>query len=188
MPERANAPATDLTWHDARAYCRWLTDNWREAGRIGPGEVVRLPTEPEWELAARGGRADPGSEAMVYPWGVAWKADAANSEEAGFNMPCAVGLFPAGASPYGCLDMAGQVWEWTATLWGDDMTMPNFRYPYADDGREDPDSGPSVRRVLRGGCFSSNRAKANCTYRGSLEPDGFWRGNGFRIVVAEARG
>ena len=143
---------------------------------------MRLPTEPEWERAARGDQID-GGEAIVYPWGQAWDPGAAKSEESGLNAQCAVGLFPAGASPYGCLDMAGQIWEWTTTLWGDDMATPRFRYPYADDGREQVEAGPSIRRVLRGGCFSSTRLKACCTYRGSLEPDGFWRGNGFRIVV-----
>lgn len=186
LPERGNAPATDLTWHDARAYCAWLTQRWRREGRIAGTEVVRLPTEPEWERAARGEQRDGGSE-IVYPWGREWKPDAANSEESGLNAQCAVGLFPAGASPYGCLDMAGQVWEWTSTLWGDDMATPSFRYPYAEDGREDPAAGPAIRRVLRGGCFSSTSLKACCTYRGSLEPDGFWRGNGFRIVVSTDR-
>jgi iron(II)-dependent oxidoreductase len=66
------------------------------------------------------------------------------------------------------------------------MATPHFAYPYLDDGREALDAGPSIRRVLRGGCFSSGKLKACCTYRGSLEPDGFWRGNGFRIVVAKA--
>lgn len=183
LAERANAPATDLTWHDARAYCDWLTQGWRTEGRIAADDVVRLPTEPEWERASRGDQGDGGSH-IVYPWGRDWNPAAANSEESGLNAQCAVGLFPAGASPYGCLDMAGQVWEWTTTLWGDDMATPTFRYPYADDGREDPDAGPTIRRVLRGGCFSSTSLKACCTYRGSLEPDGFWRGNGFRIVVS----
>lgn len=182
IAERRNAPATDLTWRDARAYCDWLTLRWREDGRIASTERVRLPTEPEWERAARGDQTD-GGEAIVYPWGKTWDPGAANSEESGLNAQCAVGLFPAGASPYGCLDMAGQIWEWTTTLWGDDMAVPGFRYPYADDGREQVEAGPSIRRVLRGGCFSSTRLKACCTYRGSLEPDGFWRGNGFRIVV-----
>ncbi len=184
-PARRNAPATDLTWHDARAYCDWLTAEWRAEGRIGADQRVRLPTEPEWERAARGDQPDGGDE-IVYPWGRGWNSDAANSEESGFNAPAAVGLFPAGQSPYGCLDMAGQVWEWTTTLWGDDMATPSFTYPYADDGREDPDAGPAIRRVLRGGCFSSTSLKACCSYRGSLEPNGFWRGNGFRIVVAPA--
>lgn len=182
--DRRNAPATDLTWHDARAYCGWLTLRWRDEGRIGADEIVRLPTEPEWERAARGDQPDVDGDRIVYPWGSVWQGDAANSEEAGFNNTCAVGLFPKGRSIYGCYDMAGQVWEWCTTLWGDDMATPDFKYPYRDDGREVPEAGPSVRRVLRGGCFSSGLQKACCTYRGSLEPDGFWRGNGFRIVVA----
>jgi len=181
--DRRNAPATDLTWRDACAYCAWLTGLWRGEGRIGAGESVRLATEPEWERAARGDQPDRG-DVVVYPWDGPWNAAAANSEETGFNDTCTVGLFPAGRSPYGCLDMAGQVWEWTTTLWGEDMGTPSFAYPYRDDGREDPGAAASIRRVLRGGCFSSGPAKACCTYRGSLEPDGFWRGNGFRIVVA----
>lgn len=186
--DRQNAPATDLTWHDARAYCDWLTVRWRGEGRIAADEAVRLPTEPEWERAARGDQPDAGDEVIVYPWGSRWIDDAANSEEAGFNTTCTVGLFPKGRSPYGCHDMAGQVWEWGTTLWGEDMGTPSFRYPYADDGREAADAAPSIRRVLRGGCFSSGKLKANCTYRGSLEPAGFWRGNGFRIVVATTKG
>lgn len=175
---RANHPATDLTWHDARAYCGWLTSEWRREGRISSTEVVRLPTEREWEAAARG------PEGRIWPWGDQWAPEHANDEETGFNDICAVGLFPEGASPFGCLDMAGQCWEWCTTLWGDDMTTPGFAFPWADDGRESLGAAPQVRRVLRGGCFSSGRAKANGVYRGSLEPHGFWRGNGFRIVVA----
>lgn len=185
--DRRNAPATDLTWHDARAYCDWLTTRWRGEGRIAADEAVRLPTEPEWERAARGDQPDASDEVIIYPWGSSWIDDAANSEEAGFNNTCTVGLFPKGRSPYGCYDMAGQVWEWGTTLWGEDMGTPSFQYPYADDGREALDAAPSIRRVLRGGCFSSGKLKANCTYRGSLEPNGFWRGNGFRIVVAKTR-
>lgn len=178
QPERANHPATDLTWHEARAYCDWLTLQWRAGGQIAAHETVRLPTEREWEAAARG----PGG--LLYPWGDAWAAEHANDEETGFNDICAVGLFPEGAAPSGCLDIAGQVWEWCTTLWGADMTAPSFRFPWADDGREALDAALQIRRVLRGGCFSSGQAKANGVYRGSLEPDGFWRGNGFRIVVA----
>ncbi|WP_353476682.1 SUMF1/EgtB/PvdO family nonheme iron enzyme (plasmid) [Salipiger sp. H15] len=176
-PERASHPATDLTWHDARAYCAWLTEGWRAEGRIAAGETVRLPTEREWEAAARG------AGGLAYPWGREWAPEHANDEETGFNDICTVGLFPEGASPFGCLDMAGQAWEWCTTLWGSDMTAPGFAFPWADDGREALDAAPDVRRVLRGGCFSSGRLKANGIYRGSLEPNGFWRGNGFRVVV-----
>lgn len=181
LPERANAPAVDLTWHDARACCAWLTTRWRAEGRIAAQDIVRLPTEPEWEYAARG--AQPDSDGIVYPWSGAWHALRCNSEEAGLNDTCAVGLFPAGASWCGAEDMAGNIWEWCSTLWGEDMAAPRFRYPYAADGREAAPAGPRIRRVLRGGCFSSGREKACCTYRGSLEPDGFWRGNGFRVAV-----
>ncbi|OHE93853.1 serine/threonine protein kinase [Colletotrichum orchidophilum] len=182
--ERSNAPATDLTWHDARAYCQWLTRRWREENKISSREHVRLPTEPEWERAARGDQQESDTEGLVFPWGTHWQEDAANSDETGFNTTCAVGLFPKGRSPYGCYDMAGHVWEWCSTLWGEDMATPAFQYPWRDDGRESPDDPDHIRRVLRGGCFSSPKLKANCTYRGSLEPSGFWRGNGFRVVVA----
>lgn len=184
-PERANMPAVDLTWHDARAFCDWLGEAWRRAGRIAPGEVVRLPTEREWERAARGDQPEPAS-GVVHPWGLSWDDDRANGETTGLNDTCAVGLFPRGRSPHGCHDMAGQVWEWCLTLWGEDMARPSFAYPWRDDGREALDAPDRVRRVLRGGCFSSGPAKANASYRGSLEANGFWRGNGFRIVVARA--
>lgn len=180
--ERANAPAVDLTWHDARACCVWLTAAWRASGKIRPDELVRLPTEPEWEYAARG--AQPDRDAHIYPWRGAWQPDRENSEETGFNDTCTVGMFPKGRSDCGCDDMGGQVWEWTSTLWGEDMATPSWKYPYADDGRENAEAGPTIRRVLRGGCFSSGKEKACCTYRGSLEPNGFWRGNGFRVVVS----
>lgn len=184
-PERQNAPATDITWHDARAYCTWLTNRWHSDGIITLEEQVRLPSEPEWERAARGDQKSTGGDRPAYPWDTTWQDGAANSEETGLNRTCAVGLFPKGRSPYGCYDMAGHVWEWCTTLWGEDMTTPSFPYPWKDDDREDLDAPEQVRRVLRGGCFSSPKIKANCTYRGSLEPSGFWRGNGFRIVVCK---
>jgi len=181
-PERANAPATDLTWHDAQAYCAWLTARWRQQGLLAECETIRLPTEMEWERAARGTQpAVPG--AVCYPWSAAWEAGRSNSAELGLNATTAVGLCPAGRSAYGAEDMAGGIWEWTTTLWGQDMANPSFTYPYRNDGREDLSADDTIRRVLRGGCFSSNRMKACCSYRGSLEPNGFWRGNGFRIVL-----
>lgn len=176
-PERQNVPATDLTWHDARAYCSWVTDRWRASGKIDRREQVRLPNEAEWERAARGGRD-------LYPWGRQWEDDAANGEEAGLGTICSVGLFPRGRSPDGCHDMAGNIWEWCTTLWGEDMSTPFFKYPWRPDEREALNSSETMRRVLRGGCFLSPKTKANCVYRGSLEPSGSWRGNGFRIVVA----
>ncbi|HHY88556.1 MAG TPA: formylglycine-generating enzyme family protein [Chloroflexi bacterium] len=184
QPERANMPATSLTWYDAAAYCRWLTGEWRREGRIGPQDVVRLPTEAEWERAARGG---PHGErgGLLYPWGAEWDDDACSSLETGFNDTCAVGMFPRGASACGCLDMSGQVWEWVSTIFGPDARVPAYPYPYdGSDGREAPEAPDHVRRVLRGGSFASPFDKVTCTYRGSLEPVGYWRGDGFRVVVA----
>ncbi|MBB4122597.1 formylglycine-generating enzyme family protein [Martelella radicis] len=178
LAERASHPATDLSWHDARAYCTWLTALWRRQDRIASDEVVRLPDEREWEAAARG------PHGKLYPWGNDWAPEHANGEETGFNDICAVGLFPEGRSDFGCEDMAGQAWEWCTTLWGPDMSRPDYAFPWADDGREALDAPANIRRVLRGGCFSSPDWKANGVYRGSLEPAGSWRGNGFRIVVS----
>lgn len=94
-------------------------------------------------------------------------------------------MFSSGRSPFGCYDMAGQVWEWCSTLWGEDMSTPSLQYAYqVEDGREDAGGHEAIRRVIRGGCFSSGRLKVSASYRGSLEPAGFWRGNGFRVVVA----
>jgi iron(II)-dependent oxidoreductase len=183
-PCKQNSPATDVTWHDAVAYCGWLTSLWRANKTIGEDEQVRLPSEPEWEKAASSGRNSFDLAGCLYPWGTEWRNDASNSEETGLNSPCAVGLFSKGASSYGCHDMTGNIWEWCSTLWGEDMATPSFSYPWQDDGREAAEASPSLRRVLRGGCFSSGRMKANCTYRGSLEPSGYWRGNGFRVVVS----
>ncbi|KAG5759395.1 hypothetical protein H9Q69_009322 [Fusarium xylarioides] len=183
-PYTQNEPATDLTWHDARAYCQWLTQKWRETGKIKPDETVQLPSEPQWERASRGGQCESQAGQNIYSWGTNFSTSLSNCEELALNNKCAVGLFPHSSSPYGCYDMTGQVWEWCTTLWGDDMATPTFKYPWSSsDGREDLDADASIRRVLRGGCFSSGQAKATCTYRGSLEPTGFWRGNGFRIVV-----
>jgi iron(II)-dependent oxidoreductase len=181
---RQNFPATDVTWHDAVAYCGWLTSRWRANGTIGEDEQVRLPSEPEWEKAASSGRNTLDLAGCLYPWGTERRSEASNSEETGLNQPCAVGLFPKGASFHGCHDMTGNIWEWCTTLWGEGMATPSFGYPWQDDGREATEASPSLRRVLRGGCFSSGRLKANCTYRGSLEPGGYWRGNGFRVVVS----
>ncbi|KXH61891.1 serine/threonine protein kinase [Colletotrichum nymphaeae SA-01] len=160
-PERLNAPATDLTWHDARAYCQWLTERWRKEEKISPSEHVRLPSEPEWERAAKGNHDETGTERLVFPWGSNRQEDAANGDETGFNTTCAVGLFPKGRSPYGCYDMAGHVWEWCSTLWGENMATPAFHYPWRGDGRESLDASDHSRRVLRGGCFSSTKFKAN---------------------------
>ncbi len=183
--ERRNYPAVNLTWHDAVAFCDWLTEKWQMEGKIRRDEIVRLPSEAEWEYAARGKIiSQPGM--LIYAWGSGWQDDYCNTQELGLNDTCAVGLFPQNESAFGCRDMNGMVWEWNSTLWGTNPKTPDFPYPYdPNDGRENSMHAPdNIRRCMRGGSFGSTADHATCCYRGGLEPIGFWRGDGFRIVVS----
>jgi formylglycine-generating enzyme required for sulfatase activity len=181
-PERANYPVVYVSWHDAQAYCDWLTQVWRAEGKITAGEIVRLPTEAEWEKAARG------TDGRIWPWGNEWDETRCNSSETGINRTTAAGLFPTGASPYGCLDMAGSAWEWTSSLYGHiarNKVVVDFGYPYnRDDGRENPEADNDWLRVMRGGAFFSSRDYARCAYRRRGNPSGVWYNYGFRIVVS----
>jgi formylglycine-generating enzyme required for sulfatase activity len=162
-----NEPAVWVSWAEALEFCRWLTTRWREEGQIPADWTVSLPSEPEWEKAARG------TDGWRFPWGNEESvAGRANVDEAGINRPSAVGCFPGGRSPYGCEEMSGNVWEWTRSAWG--------KYPYmARDGREEL----SVKelRVLRGGAFYEQLLVASFRYRDHF----LYRSVdvGFRVVV-----
>ena len=168
----ANHPVVSVSWLDAQEFCRWLTVEWRKCGKIGPDEIVRLSTEAEWEKAASWDE-DKGKK-RIYSWGDDPDPGKANVSETGIGGTCAVGIFPAGASPYGCLDMAGNVWEWT-------QSKPE-KYPYKLDKREELDR--DSRRVLRGGAWGSSEGSARCAYRDGNRP--VFRGGsvGLRVVVA----
>jgi formylglycine-generating enzyme required for sulfatase activity len=203
----ANEPVARVSWREARRFCQWLTGRWRERGLLAEGWSVRLPSEAEWEKAARGGaevprtphtqRADegdagvrpPGLELVrnrqpdrAFPWGEDFDQSRANTGETGVERTSAVGCFRTGASRYGCEDMAGNVWEWTRSLWGEDWQKPRFSYPYVpDDGRENPTAPDKTLRVLRGGAFDGGATRARCSARGRILPvlrDGFI---GFRV-------
>jgi formylglycine-generating enzyme required for sulfatase activity len=164
-------PVVNVSWHDAMAYCRWLSEV--------TGKSIMLPSEAQWEKAARGDR-----DQRAYPWDAKWDETKSNNAELEINDSTPVGIFPEGISPCGCLDMSGNVGEWTISLWGKE-DKPKFIYPYyARDGREDLQADDNYRRVLRGGAFFDDRDNTRCAARGRLWPDVRNWGNGFRVVVS----
>jgi formylglycine-generating enzyme required for sulfatase activity len=166
--ELSDHPVVNVSWEDAMAYCLWLSEV--------SGRAYRLPTEAEWEKAARG------TDRRIYPWGNDWDKTRANTQEAGIGATTPVGQYsPAGDSPYGLADMAGDVWEWTQSLWGRDFEKPDFKYPYdSADGREDLEA--EGLRVLRGGSWNNDRYFARCAARVEYILDLRNVNLGFRLV------
>jgi formylglycine-generating enzyme required for sulfatase activity len=161
-------PVVYVSWHDAVAYCEWLSEV--------TGKPYRLPSEAEWGKGARG------TDGRIYPWGDQWDAQRCNSREGDLYDTTPVGAYPQGASPYGLLDMAGNVWEWTRSLWGEVWKEPDFSYPYDHaDGREDLQA--KSLRVLLGGAFSDDQRLVRCACRYRINP--IYRSNlfGFRVVA-----
>lgn len=178
----ANWPVVRVSLEDAHAFCRWLTRRWREKGLLEEGWEIRVPSEAEWEKAARG------SDDRHYPWGNDPDPDRANCAETGIGEVSPVGCFPGGASPFGCEEMSGNVWEWTRSLWGAGSGDPVFRYPYDPaDGREDQSAPPEVFRVLRGGPFLVASRHVRSSYRGRAQADGWNEFIGFRVLAAPVR-
>jgi formylglycine-generating enzyme required for sulfatase activity len=171
-----NHPVVQVIWKDAQAFCDWLN---REHGASLPrGLVFRLPTEAEWEKAARG------ADGRIYPWGNTFDPQNCNAEPSGVGRTTPVGLYsPKGDSPFGCADMSGNVWEWTASLWGKDAAKPTYGYPYTPrDGRENQKATDDVLRILRGGSFLSNAAAVRAAVRGGSY--GAYVVIGFRVALA----
>jgi formylglycine-generating enzyme required for sulfatase activity len=137
-------PVVWISWNDAVAYCRRLSET--------TGKSYGLPSEAEWEKGARG------TDGHIYPWGNQW--DATRCHIGGGTT--SINAYPEGASPYGLLDMADNVWEWTRSLWGKGWN-PDFKYPYnPEDGRENLKASEGTGRVLRGGAFLSSPGRRRC--------------------------
>ncbi len=201
---RERHPAVEISWHDALALCAWLTEHWRARGLLPREWRVGLPSEAEWEKAARGGVLVPlspviqdvrtgvhhliGDVPMIvnpaparrYPWGDVFHAGAANVMGLGVNRSVPVGSGRGGESPYGCLDMAGNVWEWTRSAFA--------AYPYvSNDGREDLALIDGVEgRVLRGGSFRQPARCATTSFRDWLDPLRRNRDCGVRLALLSA--
>ncbi len=189
-------PAVYVTWYDAVAYCKWLDEKlktaapnrkgsneaeenfWRglESGRL----TVTLPSEAEWEKAARGGLPPPlgrgaGGEVRNFPWGEDVNLDKVNGNMV-IGRTSAVGAFPLGKSPYDLQDMSGNVWEWTRS------NYKNYEYD-PKDGRENMEAEKNVARVLRGGAYDSVGVNLRCAFRFGLSPYYRYHDFGFRCVV-----
>jgi toxoflavin biosynthesis protein ToxD len=158
--DTGNHPVTGVNRVDAEAYIKWLSDRTKLQ--------YRLPTEAEWERAARG------DDGRVYPWGNTFDPWRCNTAESAKRGTTAVGFYsPGGDSLTGCVDMVGNVWEWTSSIF-----MP---YPYRpDDGREE--RKPGSKYVIRGGAWYYTRKLARCSAREGMFPEHQSPSIGFRIA------
>jgi formylglycine-generating enzyme required for sulfatase activity len=177
-----NHPVVGVSWYEAVAYAHWLSERLTARGELKPAEVIRLPTEAEWEKAARGGltldrrRARPNPmPTRRYPWGDAFFPSVCNTAESNLGRTTPVGMFPDGESPYKVEGMSGNVMEWCSSR--------STAYAYnPHDGRELLGGGDRAYRVSRGGAWPFNANSARCAYRHWNHPD--FRGNmiGLRVI------
>jgi len=179
-----NQPVVGVNWYEVMAYCAWLQQQWSVSGQpfaVAGGPVytllanrnwqVRLPTEAEWEKAAGW---DPATQRKrVYAWGNMWDKTKANVDN-NIGQPSAVGIFPAGASACGAMDMTGNVWEWTLSQVED--------YPYQNDIQYRLES--TKKCTLRGGAWNYVERHARVSCRRRTHPANFSVNAGFRVVVA----
>ena len=153
-------PVVGITWFEAVAYCAWLSETTHGN--------YRLATEIEWEAAARGSRG------LIFPWGNRLDPARANSAQSRIWRPSPIGAFAAsgGNGPFRTEDQAGNVWEWTSSLYRD--------YPYDPTQSELPDS--TEKRVMRGGSWDYNRDFCRSTFRRYYIADNYDNDIGFRVL------
>jgi formylglycine-generating enzyme required for sulfatase activity len=175
---RENRPVINVSWNEAGAYCQWLSDK--------TGLQFNLPTESQWEKAARG------NDQRKYPWGnhepyyngkwyvnyCAYDSWEKRGED-GFLYTAPVGSFPLGASPYGLPDMAGNVWEWCSDRYDSDYYKNLTRENKIIKNPAGPDSGSD--RVFRGGDWGSYARSLRCAYRDDGGPSDRGSNLGFRL-------
>ncbi|MBI9045569.1 MAG: SUMF1/EgtB/PvdO family nonheme iron enzyme [Anaerolineaceae bacterium] len=171
-----NHPRENVSWYDALAFCRWLTEKIKTseinnldvevANRIKNLDwEIRLPTEWEWQMAATNGNLN-----NKFPWGLEWEDNRAHTKHNQLNKTVAVGLYPSGISETGVFDMSGNVWEWCLNCYEDPKNI--------DFNRDD-------RRVLRGGSWYHWGSYAHTDMRSRYYPDHRYNAGGFRICCAK---
>ncbi len=198
-----NHPVVGVSWYEAVAYCRWLTEKLRDTSYTLQGTSykvqvyepqtrailedanlqslisarqfeIRLPKESEWEYAARAGTDTP------YSWGDTITPDHANYDKTGIGATSAVGLFPKGENKFGLLDMSGNVWEWCLTKWQGDYK------DYLKNEEKLNDLAGDERRVVRGGSYNNVGSALRCAIRYWDNPDLRLDDPGFRVVVVSS--
>ena len=182
-------PVCSVSWHEALDYCRWLTEQLRHAPALAElpaakrvrdeGWQVSLPSELEWEVAARGSL--PG---QAFSWGDQPDPERANGAGSGINTTSAVGCFAPNA--FGLYDMLGNEWEWTRSLWtagGSDGTTFGYPYTPGDASREDLQADDDIARCVRGGSWGFTHRLARCAFRFRFYPDDRFDVLGFRVVL-----
>ncbi|MDX2136628.1 MAG: SUMF1/EgtB/PvdO family nonheme iron enzyme [Chloroflexota bacterium] len=153
----SNHPIIGVTWFEAYAFTRWLSAK--------TGDAIRLPTEAEWEKAARG------TDERLFSYEGAFDPGKSNTVESGIERSSAVGIFPSGQSPYGVMDMSGNVFEWSTSIWRD-----HYSHPAASSIEG------SHLRVMRGGSWAKNNVHARAAAR-SRQKSAFAASDvGFRVV------
>jgi len=152
----SSLPRTNLSWYDALAFCNWLS------ARVN--RQITLPTEQQWQRAAQG------NDRRKYPWGPTFDKLACNVIESGIRKPTSITKYPAGASPYGVVDMSGNVREWCLTEWGNDSGAADSNKP----------------RVVRGGSFYDLAYRAACSFRYKEDPGTQLPYCGMRLVCLDA--
>ena len=171
--DRPSLPVVGVCWYEARAYCAWLSAQ--------TGRAFRLPTEAEWEAAARG------ASGRRYAYGNRYDPLRANTADLRIMRATPVGVFPDGDTTLGISDLTGNVFEWTSTIYGLDESGSQFPYPYqADDGREDPHMAAVWLRISRGGSWTYGARLNRCSTRVYGHPGSRTVTDGFRVALTPA--
>jgi formylglycine-generating enzyme len=170
VEQKSEHPVTLVSWYDALAFCDWAT--------LVTGYKISLPSEAEWERAARG------TQGQLYPWGNDEPTDRLCNFNLNVNDTSPVGRYsPQGDSPVGAADMVGNVIEWTRSLWGVDINLAEFKYPYTEHmlERENIQAADNIRRVVRGGAWDDDSDGVRAAYRIPNPPVSRNNLQGFRV-------